>query len=245
MHRRILIAIAALLLSAAAVVAQEGETRLLRQPDIHGDTDRLRLRRRHLAGRCRGRRRPAPHLATRGGALPEVLARRPLDRLHRRVQRQPPGLRHQRRRRRAAAAHVLQRRRRAAAARRHRQPRPRLDAGRQEHPLPAAPPAVERPHGPPLHRPGRRRHGDAAARSRRAAAACTRRTARSSSTRRSSASSAPGSATAAAARRTSGSTTWRRTAPSSSPTSRAPTTSRSGSATRSTSPRDRERQRSS
>ena len=191
-----------------------------RHPRRHG---RLRLRRRHLARLGQGRRRAPAHLRRGHGVLPEVLAGRKLDRLHRRVQRQPAGLRHQRRRRRAAAADVLQRRRPAASARRHRQPRPRLDAGRQEHPLPPAPPAVERPHARGTYiDAGRGRHGDAAGDSRGGRRRRIRPTGRSSSTRRSSASSAPGSAIAAAARRTSGSTTSRPTPPSRSRTT--PTT---------------------
>ncbi len=146
----------------AAASAQERLTRLLRQPDIHGDTDRLRLRRRLWVVAAEGG--DARRLTSDDGMeyFPEVLARRPLDRLHRRVHRQAPGVRHQRGRRRAAPAHLLQRRRPAPAARRHRQPRPRLDAGRQEHPLPPAPPALERPHGPAVLRARRRGHGDAA-----------------------------------------------------------------------------------
>ena len=201
-----------------------------------GGPDRVRLRRRHLARATRGRVCAPVDLRRRRGAVSPVLARRPLDRLHGPLQREPPGLRDQRRRRHAAAAHLLQRRRRLP-------PRGGIDNrvlgwtpdGKRilflAHRLPWSD-RIARPHLVA----GSRRHGERRCRCPKARAAGSRPTASGSSTRRSSASSAPGSATAAAARRTSGSTTSPQTRPSRSPTTPAPTTSRCGSATPSTSP---------
>ena len=57
-------------------------------------TGRLLLRRRPVDGRRRGRHREAPDRPPRPGAVPQVLARRPVDRLHRPVRRRRAGLRH-------------------------------------------------------------------------------------------------------------------------------------------------------
>ena len=114
MYRSLFLA-ALLLISAASPAAAQTRrgddlARLLRYPDITRRYDRLRLRRRHLDRPGRGRHRTPAHVASRARTLPEVLARRSLDRLLRRVRRHTAGLRHPRRRRRAAPAHLLQRR---------------------------------------------------------------------------------------------------------------------------------------
>ncbi len=79
---------------------------------------RLLLRRRHLDGLHRRRPRLPRDRAPGAGALPEVLARREVDRLHRSVRGRRAGLRRAGRRRRPEAPHVVSGARpgRAAAA---------------------------------------------------------------------------------------------------------------------------------
>ena len=82
---------------------------------------RLLLRRRPLVRAARGRRRPPTDDRRRHRDRPDVLARRPVGRLHGRVRRQRRCLRRRGRGRRAAPADLPSRRRH----------RGRLDAGRQ------------------------------------------------------------------------------------------------------------------
>ena len=121
------------------------------------------------------------------------------------------------------------------APRRLRQPGPGLDPGRQAGPLQRPPHPLQRAQRAALPDPGGRRHGGPAAHPRGVGrrALARRRPLRLRADHATS--SAPGSATAAAAPPTSGSTTSRRTPPSRSPTTRPTTTCRCGSATRSTS----------
>ena len=83
--------LAAALLPASAVA----QTKLLRFPDIHGDRVVFCYARRHLDG-ARRRAAPPTRLTAHPGrrAVPEVLARRQVDRVHRPVRRRRAGLRH-------------------------------------------------------------------------------------------------------------------------------------------------------
>ena len=169
---------------------------------------RLLLRRRHLDGAREGRQRHEAHRPPGPRALPEVLAGREVDRLHRPVRGRRAGLRRPGRGRRAPPAHLLPGARALRPAPRLRQPGHGLDARRRGDPVPLAARRGRRAlGGPPLHGPaeGRAREGPAHADLGRRPT--SRPTASASPTRPSSATSAPGSATRAAGRRTSTSTT--------------------------------------
>ena len=168
----------------------------------------LHLRRRPLAGAGGRRHRDPADRASRARAVRQVLARRPVDRLHRPVRRRRAGLR---RCRPPAACRSsspsIPARGPLHAALGLRQPGLRLDAGRQGGPLPLAARRLGPRRLAPLHGAGGRRPRRAAADARSRAPATSRPTASGSSTRRSPATSAPGSATRAAGRRTSTSST--------------------------------------
>ena len=122
-------------LPAASASAQ---TRLLRFPDIPGDRVVFSYAGDLWSAPARGGGDP-PDRPSGARDVPEVLAGRQVDRLHRAVRRRRTGVRDPVRRRRAAAAHVLSGPRALHAALGLRQPGPGLDSGRQRDPLPLAP----------------------------------------------------------------------------------------------------------
>ncbi len=159
---------AAGLLAASAVgllpAAATAQTKLLRFPDIAGDRVAFCYAGDIWTAPGEGRQRHAAHGPPRPRALPEVLAGREVDRLHRPVRGRRAGLRDPGRGRAAEAAHLLPRPRPLRPAPRLRQPGRGLDAGRRVDRLPLA--ARRRRHplgGHPLHRPreGRPREGPA------------------------------------------------------------------------------------
>ena len=132
---RIAVSVSLLLAAHPAVAA----TKLLRFPDIHGDRVVFCLRRRPVAGAGRRRHGDAADRPSRAGAVPQVLARRRVDRLHRPVRRRRAGLR------RSPPTGGVPRQltyypaaRAAAAALGLRQPGLRLDARRQGGAVPLA-----------------------------------------------------------------------------------------------------------
>ena len=72
------------------------DARLLRFPNINGDLVVFVYAGDIWSVPAAGRRRPAPDLAPRAGAVSQDLPRRPLDRLFGRIFRLAPGLRHAR-----------------------------------------------------------------------------------------------------------------------------------------------------
>ena len=161
--RIFLFALAAALAAVPIPAAETGppEGRLLRFPDIHRDSVVFVYGGDIWQASTAGG--PARRLTSHAGprAVPEDLARRPVDRLQRRVHRHPPGVRDAGVGRRAAAAHLLQRRRPHAPARRLGRLGAGLDAGGQD-PRAHEPGAVEQPDGPVLRGRSRGRPGDAA-----------------------------------------------------------------------------------
>ena len=115
MSRSPLVATLVALLAATCAVAADAEpagspaapTKLLRFPDIHGDRVVFSYAGDLWTRFHRRRVGVAPDGPPRARALRQVLARRPLDRVHRAVRRRRAGLRRPGRRRRAAAAHLL------------------------------------------------------------------------------------------------------------------------------------------
>ena len=196
---------------------------------------RVRVRGGPVDGADGGRHRGTGDRPSGAGDLPEVLSRRAVDRVHGAVRRRRAGLRRADGGRRAAAVDVVSGPRAARAALGLRQPGLRLDPGRGVGAVPVA--ALQhRPVGqPPLPRLDRRGAPRAPADARVGRGGPLPRTAPGWCTRRSSATSGPGSATRGAGRRSSTCSTARPTTSSGSPTIRAPTATRCGSATPSTS----------
>ena len=67
---------AVLFVAIAAPAAGQVDARMFRYPAVSADTDRIRLRRRHLAGAEKGRHRGSADLVARRGVVPALLARR-------------------------------------------------------------------------------------------------------------------------------------------------------------------------
>ena len=120
--------------------------------------DRIRLRRRLVAGFEFGWPSAAHHHAPRARAVPEIFSRRQMDRLHRPIRRQLQRVRHARRRRTAQATHLLPGGR-AAAQRPHGHSRRsrELVSRQQAHRLLVATRCLERMDQAALQRQHRRR----------------------------------------------------------------------------------------
>ena len=137
----------------AAPTAAPAPTRLLRQPTVSATHIAFAYANNIWVGRARRRRRAAPDELSGRDDQSQVLARRPVDRVQRRIQRQRRRLRRPGRRRRAEAADLASGRRRRAG----------LDARRQVRDVRvvARDVGAER-RGALLDRAGRRRHRTAA-----------------------------------------------------------------------------------
>ncbi len=203
----------AALLAAATVFAQ---TKMLRFPDIHGNTVVFSLCRRPLDRAGRRRDRDAPDRPPGARDVRPLLARREVDRLHRPVRRRRAGLRHAGRR--AASRASSPTTRRAGRSRRAAATTTWSTAGRPDgkavlfRSMRDADGDPER--GQPLQRARRGRRRDEAADAHRGRRRLLARRLEARLLARSTATSAPGSATRAAGRRTSTSTTSRPTRPS-------------------------------
>ena len=192
---------------AAACLHRRGARRAVREPGVRPNrradvpipcrvegSDRVRVRRRHLARAEKGGRGRPPDLVARRGVLPAVFPGRDEDRLQRVVRRQRGRLRRQQRRRRAGAAD-------ASSDGRSRRSAGRPTAGACCSPRAARAAASATTSSSPSAWPAACRKNCPC---RTASSARTRPTARSSSTCRCRRTSATGSAIAAAGRRTCG-----------------------------------------
>ena len=124
-----------LVLVVADAADAQVDARMFRHPAV-SHADRLRLRRRHLAGAESRRHRHAAQLAARRGDVPALFARRHQARLQRRLRRQHRRLRRAGRRRGAGAAHASpdgRPRRRLASRRQARAVRVGRESGRQRY----------------------------------------------------------------------------------------------------------------